>query len=235
MATYGYCRVSTDKQATDGESLPVQRRQLDGYAMQHGITIDHVFVERAVSGSKPIGERKEGAKLMAALQPGDAVLVTKLDRAFRSASDALAVFDDLKARKVSLHLLDLGGDVTGNGVSQLVFQIMSAIAQFERTRTRERIAEVKRDQRASGLYLGGTVPFGFTVGDDGELVPEPKQQRAIKRMAEMRAAGLSLRAIAEEMTAKGHRLSHEGVRKIIALPKANSAATVGGSFEGTKR
>jgi DNA invertase Pin-like site-specific DNA recombinase len=48
MAVYGYCRVSTLAQVEDGESLAVQRRQIQGRAMQEGWTLDEVFVERAV-------------------------------------------------------------------------------------------------------------------------------------------------------------------------------------------
>jgi putative DNA-invertase from lambdoid prophage Rac len=64
---------------------------------------------------------------------------------FRSARDALDVLDRLKRQNVSLHMIDLGGDVTGNGISKLVFTILSAVAEAERDRTRERIAEVKAD------------------------------------------------------------------------------------------
>src|SRR4051794_41966208 len=62
-------------------------------------------------------------------------------------------------------MIDLGGDVTGNGISKLVFTILSAVAKAERDRTRERIADVKRDQRARGRFLGGTVPFGYRLGE----------------------------------------------------------------------
>ena len=93
MATYGYCRVSTMVQAEDGESLEVQRRQVEGRAMQEGWTIDEVFVERGVSGSKPFGDREQGSTLLARLQPGDVIVAAKLDRMFRSALDALQTCD----------------------------------------------------------------------------------------------------------------------------------------------
>src|SRR5664280_2398300 len=89
MAAYGYCRVSTDRQVEDGESLDVQRRILEGYAMQHGMKLQHVFIERGVSGSKPLSERPEGSKLLTALKKGDVLVTPKLDRMFRSALDAL--------------------------------------------------------------------------------------------------------------------------------------------------
>jgi DNA invertase Pin-like site-specific DNA recombinase len=52
MTTYGYSRVSTVRQADEGESLEVQERIIAGYALQHSIKVDRVFVERGVSGSK---------------------------------------------------------------------------------------------------------------------------------------------------------------------------------------
>jgi hypothetical protein len=71
-----------------------------------------------------------------------------------------------------------GGDVTGNGISKLVFTILSAVAEAERDRIRERVAAVKSDQRARDRYLGGIAPFGWCVGDDGELTEVPAQQAA---------------------------------------------------------
>src|ERR1700757_5227171 len=123
----------------------------------NGLTLDSIFVERGVSGSKPVGERPEGARLLAGLKAGDTVITPKLDRMFRSALDALDVLGKLKARGVSLHMIDLGGDVTGNGISKLVFTILSAVAEAERDRIRERVATVKADQRQRGRYLGGII------------------------------------------------------------------------------
>jgi putative DNA-invertase from lambdoid prophage Rac len=213
---FGYARVSTVMQADEGESLDVQQRIIAGYAMQHGLAIERVFVERGVSGSKPLSERPEGAAMIGALRPGDTVITPKLDRMFRSALDALEILGAMKAGGISLHMIDLGGDVTGNGISKLVFTILSAVAEAERDRTRERIAEVKSDQRKRGRYLGGIAPFGWRVGDDGALVAIPEQQAAIKRMRKLRADGLALRPIAEAMRKAGVRISHEGVKAVLA-------------------
>jgi putative DNA-invertase from lambdoid prophage Rac len=79
-------------------------------------------------------------------------------------------------------MVDLGGDVTGNGISKLVFTILSAVAEAERDRIRERIRDVKADQRQRRRYLGGIVPVGSQVGDDGELVEIAEQQDAIRRI-----------------------------------------------------
>jgi putative DNA-invertase from lambdoid prophage Rac len=216
MAVYGYVRVSTDRQADEGESLGTQQRVIDGYAMMNGLTLDSIFVERGVSGSKPLGERPEGARLLAGLKSGDVVITPKLDRMFRSALDALEVLGRLKDRGISLHMIDLGGDVTGNGVSKLVFTILSAVAEAERDRIRERIRDVKADQRKRQRYLGGIVPFGWRIGEDGTLVEVLEQQRAIQRIVELRRKGVSLRAISASIAADGVKLSHEGVKNVLA-------------------
>jgi len=101
------------------------RRECDGRLVRKLA----IFVERGVSGSKPLGERPDGARLLAALKAGDVVITPKLDRMFRSALNALDVLGRLKDRGVSLHMIDLGGDVTGNGISKLVFTILPAVAE----------------------------------------------------------------------------------------------------------
>lgn len=224
MATYGYVRVSTSRQADEGESLALQERQIQGYCLMNGLTLDHVYIEGGVSGSVPLAERPEGATLLAILKPGDAVITAKLDRMFRSALDALDVLAKLKARNVSLHMIDLGGDVTGNGLSKLVFTILSAVAEAERDRIRERVSTMKADQKRRGRYLGGIKPWHCDVGEDGALVPVAERVAAIGDMQGMRAAGASLRAIAAAMTARGFALSHEGVSCVLARVDAPMAA-----------
>ena len=108
------------------------------------------------------------------------VIAPKLDRLFRSALDALKVVDDLRRRGVSLCLLDLGGDISGNGLSKLFLTIAAAFAEAERDRIKERVSQSKADQEARGRYLGGTVPFGYRRGESGELVPHEGEQEAIR-------------------------------------------------------
>ena len=220
MAIYGYCRVSTLKQANEGESLDVQRRQIEGYAHMHGLTLADVLIEEGVSGSVPVEERPVGGALFAKLQRGDIVIAAKLDRLFRSALDALKVVESLKGRGVKLHLLDLGGDIAGNGISKLFLTIAAAFAEAERDRIRERISQVKADQKARGRFLGGKRPFGFRRGDNGELIPNEAEQAAIAEALDLHARGLSLRVIAAEMRAKGLQISHEGVARILRVGRA---------------
>lgn len=214
MTVYGYTRVSTAKQADDGLSLEVQRRQIEGYAHMHGFELAEIVVEEGVSGSKPITQRPAGGALFAKLRDGDIVVAAKLDRCFRSAVDALNVVEDLKNRGIKLHLLDLGGDISGNGLSKLFLTIAAAFAEAERDRIIERITQVKADQKTQGRFLGGARPFGFDV-IEGELVPNAAEQQAIAKMQAMRAGGRSLRDIASAVKADGFQVSHVSIARIL--------------------
>jgi len=163
--------------------------------MMMGWQVAEFFIEAGVSGSVPLAERPEGQRLLATAKPGDVIVTPKLDRMFRSASDALGTLEELKDQGIGLHMIDLGGDVCGNGISKLVFTILSAVAENERERIRERIRDVKRHLAAQGVYNGGKRPFGFDIVE-GRLVPNAAEQAALARMRAMRAEGATFRAIA---------------------------------------
>jgi DNA invertase Pin-like site-specific DNA recombinase len=233
MACYTYLRVSTRQQADDGESLGAQQRKTEGYAQMIEQAVTRHFIEEGVSGSVPLADRPQGRALLDVVRSGDIVITPKLDRCFRSAQDALNVLAQLKAKGVSLHMIDLGGDVTGNGISKLVFTILAAVAESERDRIRERVADIKADQRQRGHFLGGAVPFGYRVerapagnkrGFDMILVEDEGQQAAIRLMVEMKAAGKALRTIAEAVSASGHKITHAGVKKVLDALSERAAA-----------
>src|SRR3569833_1165667 len=184
MTVYGYIRVSTAEQATNGDSLDAQRSKVLGYALMQGWQLKDVFVEAGISGSVPLADRPAGSRMLAAIDAGDVIITPKLDRMFRSASDALGTLEEIKAQGVGLVMLDLGGDVTTNGISKMVFTILSAVAEQERDRIRERIREVKRHLASQGVYGGGKPPYGFDVVD-GKLVQNDAQQLVISRMRGM--------------------------------------------------
>lgn len=229
MAVYGYARVSTQAQAREGESLEVQQRQIEGWCHMNGVELDEVFVEEGVSGSVPVVERPRGSSLWARLKPGDTVVAAKLDRLFRSALDALQTVDALKERRVSLVLLDLGGDISGNGLSKLFLTIAAAFSEAERDRIKERIAQVKRDQRERGRYLGGKVPFGFRVGPDRFLVPDPGEQVVVCEIRRLAAERSTVRKVQDYvLRTHGRKLSLDALSRIMR-EGAGSAETASGS------
>jgi DNA invertase Pin-like site-specific DNA recombinase len=221
--TLGYARVSTDEQATGGQSLAVQEQQLQGWAQMTNRRLDRVVVEAGVSGGVPFAERPQGGKLWADLKFGDSLVVAKLDRFSRNLFDCLQVSQELQKRGVSLYLLDVGAadPVTGNGQSKLFLSMLGAFAEFEKDRIGERIRATKQRQKAKGEYSGGTPPYGWRYdGEPGDkrrkLVQVPEEQRQIRRVLKLHDRGLSAYKIVADLRDSGLEMSHMTVRKIIA-------------------
>ena len=101
---FGYARVSTARQVDDGQSLEVQKAQIEVVCRANGWTLEQLFVEEGVSGSIPFKQRPQGCTLWAGLRAGDVVVSTKLDRAFRNSADAALTLEALQSMGVTLSL-----------------------------------------------------------------------------------------------------------------------------------
>lgn len=130
---YGYCRVSTQGQAKDGNSLEAQEKLLQKNGAQK-------IYSDAFTGTK--AHRPELDKLLDKLQPGDKLVITKLDRIARSASQGIELIQALLDNGITVHVLNMGlMDNTPTG--KLIRNIMLAFAEFERDMIIERTQEGK--------------------------------------------------------------------------------------------
>lgn len=128
---YGYARVSTKTQAKDGNSLEGQEKAI----REVGAT--EVYKD-TFTGT--VASRPEFDKLMGKLSKGDTLVVTKLDRIARSATEGSKLVSEMLERGVSVYVLNMGKmDNTPTG--KLIFQVMFAFAEFERDMIVERTQE----------------------------------------------------------------------------------------------
>lgn len=108
---------------------------------------------------------------------------------------------------MSLILVDMGSDpVTGNGMSKLFFTMLAGIAEFERWRIAERMNEGRKGKKANGCYIGGHDPYGYRVEGTGKaatLVAIEAEQAIIAEAKRLRATGISLRKVSDELAASG--------------------------------
>lgn len=142
----GYARVSTKQQATD-------RQKVDLLAA--GVRRDDLYVDHGVSGAR--ASRPEFDRALNAIQDGDTLVVTTLDRLGRSTQNMLSFAEGLRSRAAGLRVLNLGGgDVdTSTPMGAMVFTVMSALAQMELDIKRERITDSVAKRRTAGGDLGG--------------------------------------------------------------------------------
>lgn len=208
MKAIGYIRVSTDKQADKGVSLEAQEAKLRAMAAVQDIEIDEFIVdggESAKSLSRPGMER-----LLAMVDRGEVstVIIAKLDRLTRSVKDLATLLEQFQKRNVGLVSVSESLD-TKSAAGRLVLNIMSAVSQWEREAIGERTRDAMRHKRAKGERVGA-VPYGFRVADDGKtLVEDCDEQATLQRIRNMKAAGLSVRAIALALNEQGIRTRKE--------------------------
>lgn len=142
---YGYARVSTKGQARDGNSLEAQTQFLKEAGAKQ------IFYD-SFTGTKI--QRPEFDKLTSQLVSGDTLVVTKLDRFARSASQGSQMIEALIDRGVTVHILNLGVmDSTPTG--RLIRNVMLSFAEFERDMIVERTQEGKAIAREKGIRVDG--------------------------------------------------------------------------------
>lgn len=196
---FGYCRVSTGAQV-QGTSLEEQQRRVEAVANYHGATLTTLFVDEGVSGSIPLGQRPKGFELVAGTKRGDTVVVSKLDRAFRSTLDALAVIERFRASGVQVIMADISVEpLTQDGVGRLFFTILASLAEFERERIRERTVSGKRRKAEAGGYIGGLPPAEMHFERDANgvgILTLPEENKPVLALAcDLYTKGVPLRDI----------------------------------------
>ncbi len=138
----GYARVSTDDQ-----DLSLQMDSLIGL----GVTQDDIFTDK-VSGAKI--DRPGLGACLAKLQPGDTLVVWRLDRLGRSMHHLVELIEELRNRGIGFRSVSDGLIDTTSPSGELIFHIFSALAQFERRLIQERTKAGLASARARGR-LGG--------------------------------------------------------------------------------
>ena len=184
-----YVRVSTIEQAADGTtSLCEQERKNKAIADLRGAAkFDFLnFVDAGVSGTIPLSERPAGKDMLAQAAKGDVIVANKLDRLFRSATDALTTAQVLREKGIDLILIDMGVEpVTGNGVAKLFFGMLALVAEFERERIAERMEDGRKGKRARNGHVGGSAPYGFKVvgqGREASLEPDEEERDVLRHV-----------------------------------------------------
>lgn len=137
----GYARVSTKIQEREGNSLEAQEEQLKAAGSKI------VFSESFTGATL---DRPQLNELRKALDPGDTLMITKLDRLARSASQGISFIEDLLNHGINVHVLNMGL-MDNSPTGKLIRSILLAFAEFERDMIVERTQE---GRRISGHYGG---------------------------------------------------------------------------------
>ena len=173
-----YARVSTVGHGQDPE---MQLRELREYSGRRGWTLAAEYIDNGISGSKET--RPELDKLMAdaGRRRFDAVVVWKFDRFARSVTHLLRALDTFRALGVEFVSLSESLD-TSTPAGRMVFTVLGAVAELERSLIAERVRAGLRNARAKGTKLG-----------------RPRATVDASRVSALRAQGLTWEKICQIM------------------------------------
>jgi len=197
-----YARVST---TNHGQDVNMQLRELREYCDRRGLEIAGEYTDSA-SGSKD--SRPELNRLMADAKQRrfDAVCVWKLDRFGRSLRHLVNALADLESLGVSFVSIKDNLDLsTPSG--RLMFQIIGAMAEFERSLIQERVRAGLRNARAKGKTLG-----------------RPRKIVDAAEIARLRASGTSWPSIARELGVSVGTV-YQAARSLSKIPSKTPAAS----------
>ena len=133
---YGYIRVSTIKQANDGNSLENQENLL----LENGVLKENIYKD-IYTGTK--ADRPSFNELINKMKQGDTLVVTKLDRFARSMIEGSKIVNELIDKGVRVNVLNIGV-MDNTPSSKLIRNIFFSFAEFERDMIVERTLEGKQ-------------------------------------------------------------------------------------------
>jgi len=142
----GYMRVSSD---SDRQSTDLQRDAL----LKAGVDVRNIFEDRA-SGAKD--DRAGLGKALQYVNPGDVLVVWKLDRLGRSLTHLISIVNELREKRVAFCSLTENMD-TSTPSGELFFHVFGALAQYERSLIQERVVAGLAAARKRGR-IGGRPP-----------------------------------------------------------------------------
>ncbi len=178
--TYGYIRVSTDKQTVENQRFEIQR-----FCDKEGLQVN-LWVEETVSGAKTPDKRLLGALLDKA-QPGDLIVCSELSRLGRNLLMIMSILNQLMERKVRVWTIKdnfrLGDDIQ----SKVLAFAFGLSAEIERQLIRDRTREALALKKASGVRLGrpkGPANHYKLSGREKEIVTLMAQGYKGRRLAE---------------------------------------------------
>lgn len=198
-----YARVST----TNGQDPEMQLRELREYCKRRNWEVSDEYVDLGISGTKE--KRPELDRLLgdAHRRRFDAVVVWKFDRFARSVSHllrALEMFQSLGIEFVSLsEQLD-----TSTPTGKMVFTVLGAVAELERSLIAERVRAGLRNAKAKGRTLG-----------------RPRKVFDAAKLTRMRAQGASWRAVGDALGVSATTALHRAAKARLEIPRIEAAVT----------
>lgn len=212
----GYVRVSTLRQAKEGESLSTQRKALQEYARRNDYELVEIYADEGISGGTV--EKRPGLQLL--LEDSQSlgfhyVLVHRLSRLGRNARELLNNVELLKKANANVVFLKENIDLS-NAYGQFMLTMLAAMAELEKDISGESSVENKIARAKQGVPSTGKYPFGrrYNRKTNEWYLDPPEIQEVVEDIADRYLKGEGLRDISETIPAH-YQLTYTNILKVF--------------------
>ena len=189
MTIYAYCRTSELEDSMDQDADGILGLRATGdtdLLSSERLVYDTDHHETNCRLNQEFVDRERGKLLLEAMNPGDVLLCSRLERIASSSQEVQMLVNLFSQRQIALHVVELEGDITNPELTVSVSRAVAIFAALEKRKSAERIKRVKQRQKQQGRYLGGSRPFGYMIHDNGRLIENPMEQKVLKRIFELK-------------------------------------------------
>ena len=205
---YGYARVSTHWQASDGNSLEAQIESLNAAGA------DKIYMDE-YSGRTT--KRPQLDELLSVISSGDEMIVTKLDRMARSVIEGSELIKRLQEKKITVNVLNIGC-MDNSPTGRLITNVMLSFAEFERDMIIERTQEGKNAAKRNNPDFKDGRPCKFS-DEQMELALELLEKHSYKEVSNMTGISKSTLQRAKNKRMMAYFEKYNKVENVDALKK----------------
>lgn len=216
-----YQRVSTEEQADTRNGLNAQLDSCKAYVNRNGGELLSIHSDEGISGATSVDKRPGLLAAIGELGKGDVLIVAKRDRLGRDP--LIVAMIEASVNRKGARVISSSGEGTENDdpSSILMRRMVDAFAEYERLIIKSRTKAALQAKKSRGERVGH-IPFGSKLAADGKhLEPCDYEQTVLSEISTLKASGLSLREIAQDLNRKGFvnrggRWNHVSVSRIAA-------------------
>ena len=219
-----YIRVSTEDQTE--YSPDAQRKAMEAYAAQHGMTIlpNHVYIDAGISGRRASTRPAFMAMIAAAKQdppPFSVILVHKFDRFARNREDSI-VYKSMLRRQCGVQVISITERLEDDRMGLILEAMLEAMAEYYSVNLADEVRKGMAEKARRG-ELQTSPPFGYRA-EENRLVPVSEEAAFIRELFQRYEGGESIASLARLarergiLSHRGNLLDSRGVRYILSNP-----------------
>ncbi len=216
-----YARFSSHRQGE--QSIEGQVAEAERFAAAHGLSIIHVYADRAQTGRNDNREQFQLMLADAAKHAFDALIVWKTDRIGRNKEEIALNKYHLKKNGVKIYYVAEAIPDTPEGI--ILEAVIEGMAAYYSEQLSQNVRRGMKNSAQKGRYTGGTCPLGYTINADKKYEIDPTYAPVVREIFQLYSKGKTITEIVQILndkglrTSRGHAFTHNSLRTVLKNKK----------------